>query len=202
MCLLLESIKIHNKQLCNIEFHNSRFNKARQELFDIEEVMDIKTLVNIPPNLDYLTYKCRIVYDIEIRSIEFIPYKKKKIRSLRLMRNDSIEYNYKYFDRKIFEQMLQNPGADEILIVKNGKITDTSYSNIVLFDGQKWVTPSEPLLKGTKREYLLFTGQITEEEINVDDIRLFKCAKLINAMLDIEDQEPIKISKIFDISYK
>ena len=49
--------------------------------------------------------------------------------------------------------------CDEILIIKDGHITDTSISNIVfrLPDGW-WLTPFTPLLKGIMRTYLLESG--------------------------------------------
>ena len=66
-----------------------------------------------------------------------------------------MNYDLKYFDRKIFDDLKKNIKADDILIIKNGFITDTSIANILFFDGKKWITPKKPLLKGTVRERLL-----------------------------------------------
>ncbi len=41
------------------------------------------------------------------------------------------------------------------LCVKNGLVTDCTIGNLVFFDGTGWVTPDQPLLKGTKRQALL-----------------------------------------------
>ena len=49
--------------------------------------------------------------------------------------------------------------------VKNGRLTDTSYSNIALFDGNRWVTPAHPLLKGTMRQSLIDKGLLKEKGI-------------------------------------
>jgi 4-amino-4-deoxychorismate lyase len=130
-------------------------------------------------------YKCRIIYSREIETIEFIPYTKKKIEIIKLVECDAIEYNHKYFNRKIFDDLLAESGADEILIIKEGKITDTSYSNIAFYDGNKWLTPSTPLLKGTKREKLLREGKIFKAEIVKNDLQYFQSASLINAMMDL-----------------
>ncbi len=101
---------------------------------------------------------------------------------------DSIEYNYKYENRECLNELLElKQNCDDILIVKNKKITDTSFSNIVFFDGKKWITPSTPLLKGTKREKLLSDGKIVQNEIKLNDLKYFQKAALINSMLDLED---------------
>ena len=56
---------------------------------------------------------------------------------------------------------------DDILIVKNGLLTDTSIANIALYDGNDWYTPLHPLLKGTKRAELLDKGVLKEKEIKI-----------------------------------
>ena len=85
---------------------------------------------------------------------------------------------------------------EKIVIVKQGFITDTSYANIVFFDGHKWFTPVSPLLKGTKRTFLLDKKIIEETEIRIDDLEKFKKARLINAMIDFEDKVEILVENI------
>jgi 4-amino-4-deoxychorismate lyase len=77
----------------------------------------------------------------------------------------------------------------DILIVKKGLITDTSYSNIILYDGKEWITPKSFLLNGVKRRYLLNNGIIREMNICLDDLKNFKKLSLINAMLEPRDIE-------------
>ena len=86
--------------------------------------------------------------------------------------------------------------CDDILIVMNGLITDTSLSNLVFYNGATWVTPKKPLLKGTCRERLLEEGQITECDIHVNEINRFIGCKLINAMRLPEEEEMIMISNL------
>ena len=75
-------------------------------------------------------------------------------------------------------------------------MTDTSYSNIIFFDGTKWVTPSTPLLHGTMRSFLLKNEIISEMKIKVPDMKQFQKARLINAMNPFESGKDIKIEKI------
>ncbi|MDD5571318.1 MAG: aminotransferase class IV [Bacteroidales bacterium] len=197
MCLLLETIKVLNKEFNNIELHNERFNKSRKDLFDCGDFINIKKNISIPENLDSGLYRCRVLYKKEIEKTEFIHYKPKKIKTLKIVECNEIEYSYKFADRIIFENLKNKyPDFDEILIVKNNFITDTSFSNIVFFDGGKWLTPSTPLLKGTKREDLLRKKLIFEEQIKPGDLNKFKKACLINAMLDIDENDFISIEGI------
>jgi 4-amino-4-deoxychorismate lyase len=75
--------------------------------------------------------------------------------------------------------------ADEVIIIKNGCVTDTSYTNICFFDGKEWLTPDTPLLQGTMRRYLLDKGVIREVRIRRKDIQYFKKVSLINAMMEL-----------------
>ena len=75
--------------------------------------------------------------------------------------------------------------------MKNGLITDTSYANIVFWDGQNWLTPSTPLLAGTKRARLLHESKIKEAEIRVDDLIKYEKARIINALNDLDDSQDI-----------
>ena len=56
-------------------------------------------------------------------------YCMRAISSLRLVTCDDIDYAYKSADRS---RLGLRGNADEIIIVRNGLLTDTSYSNIAL----------------------------------------------------------------------
>ena len=197
MCRLIESIKIVNLQCQNISYHNERLNRSRKELFGIDEVVDLSELISLPANLDAGTYKCRVVYSDIVHNIEFIPYMPRKINTLRLVYADEINYSYKYHDRSCIKDLMKDIEEDDILIIKNGFITDTSFSNIIFYDGSNWVTPSTYLLNGTKRQFLLNTNKILERNIHLADLKNFESALLINAMLDIENRHPVRIKNIY-----
>lgn len=124
-----------------------------------------------------------MAYDEGGFSTDFSIYYKKAINSLRIVRCDEILYDFKYTDRYLLLDLLEKKGdCDEIIIVKNSMLTDTSFSNIVLFDGDKWITPKTPLLRGTCRERLLRKGKIHEGDIFVDELKNYDKILLINAM--------------------
>ena len=196
MVELIETIKIFGRQLQNIEYHDERFNRTRKELFGITGEIDLRDSIEIPKEISSGVYKCRVTYGKEILAVEFVPYVSKNVTSIKLVVDNEINYAYKYKNRKCFEDLLFGIAEDEILIIKNGFVTDTSYSNITFYDGSGWITPTTYLLNGTKRQQLLKSGVIHEEAIRVSDVHRFQSCKLINAMLDWDESPVVRINKI------
>jgi 4-amino-4-deoxychorismate lyase len=185
MCRLIESIRLTHKTLENLSYHEARMNRARAALFGCKN--PLKLSLPLPPALDDGVYKCRVLYKEQIEQIEYHPYHPRIINTLKLIHCDIIDYAYKYENRETLNRLFaQRHECDDILIVKNLYVTDTSYSNIIFYDGQRWVTPSTPLLQGTQRQKLLDEKIIFEQEILVNDLRKFKYAKLINALIAFE----------------
>ena len=196
MSLLLETIKLQDGEYQNLFYHEQRMNRSLKTLcgeldhFDLEEFL--KHLEKPTQGL----FKCRIVYDEQSKEVEFIPYTPKLVNSLRVIEHDRISYEFKYADRKTLNKLFElRQASDDILIVKRGLVTDSSYANIVFRRGKHWYTPWSALLKGTQRAKLLEHDVIQEEEIRVEDIETFETFKLINAMLEFESPE-IDVSNI------
>lgn len=74
--------------------------------------------------------------------------------------------------------------ADDILIVRNGYLTDTSIANVALYDGDTWFTPAHPLLRGTKRSEFLDRQLIVEKDIPQICLKDYSHIMLFNAMID------------------
>jgi len=138
--------------------------------------------------LKYGWYKYRLIYTHSgVQSASVTPYQPRSIRRLRLVHADKLEYAFKYEDRSGIDQLMATRGqADDILIVKNGYLSDSSYANILLWDGSRWWTPDTPLLQGTMRQRLLSAGQVRARPIPVETIWSYERIKLVNAMLDLE----------------
>lgn len=183
----------------NLEFHQERLNRSRWKLFGLKDEIDLENIIKSGFNGAHPLagkIKCRIIYGEKIESIEFIPYQIKKINSVRLIENNEIEYPFKFEDRSAFELMKDSVTEDEIIIVKNGQITDTSYSNLIFFDGENWITPTSFLLNGTMRQLLLQSGKITEDEVNPKDLNRFISFQLINAMMDLDESPELDVAII------
>ncbi len=191
----IETIKLLGGQFSNLEYHQSRLDRTLENYFPGEKI-DLAREIQPPPNMDRALYKCRVVYSNKINSVQINPYDLKKIDSIKVIRDDLISYSYKFENRDCFLRHLRNSGGTEILIVKNGLITDTSYSNIVFCNCNSFFTPAKPLLKGTKRESLLKQGRILEKDITPEEIYNYEYLYLINSMIDLEDEVRIPIGKI------
>lgn len=198
MFRLVETIRSENGRLLNLNDHNERLNRSIRDLFGKTSAISIEDEVRIPEFAGSGILKCRVEYDMAIRKIEFIPYVARAIRSLRLIEDNTIDYSYKFNDREKIEELFSRRGdCDDILIIKNGMITDSSYANVIFRDQSgNWITPSSYLLAGTRRASLLRRGLITEATTCFKDIEKYTEVKLINAMLDIDDSEAIPVSKI------
>ena len=185
---LLETIKIDNGKVYNIEWHNRRCNKSRKELFQEQKRLNLEKFIE-PPQKGL--FRCRILYDKEVNSVEYIPYVPKIITSFKIVKSH-IDYSYKYTNRDELNKLLLNE-YDEIIIEKNGFLTDTSIANIAFYDGRQWITPIKPLLEGTIREKLLSKNLLIVKNIKSQDIQNFSHFALMNAMIGFQLQNIINI---------
>ncbi len=204
MCLLLETIRYCNGLFDNLDLHVRRMNISRYEVYgneipalslagELEKFVADKIL-----NKNSV-YKIRVIYGKEIEKIEISPYKPPEINSLKTVYNDVIDYHLKYSDRSYIEKLKTfKENNDDILIIKQGFVTDTSFANILFFNGKRWITPHAPLLKGTRRLQLLQNETVATAEIRVADLKYFKKARLVNAMIRFEDEIDVKEIKLHE----
>ena len=178
--LLLETIKINDGVIHNLPYHQKRCDTSRKTLFKTSKKLLLSMHIN-PPSKGL--YRCRILYDISIQSIEYIPYTEKKINTLKIVSSDII-YAHKYANRDSLNILLKaHQGFDEIIIARGGYLRDTTISNIAFYDEEKWYTPKKPLLEGTMRAKLLDEGLLHTKNIKTIDISHFSQVALINAMV-------------------
>jgi Branched-chain amino acid aminotransferase/4-amino-4-deoxychorismate lyase len=194
MCLLLESIKIENGHPCHLEDHIARMNDSRRSLFGFRKSIILSDQL-FDKEMKGVA-KCRIVYSDSIHSVDCQPYIPRQINTLYLIEKNDIDYTYKYADRSVFQNLPAHAPDEDFLIIKNGHITDTTFSNIVFFDGYQWITPSTYLLNGTQRQRLLRDRRILSRDTKASDLSRFLYARLINAMLDFDSTPFIDISAI------
>jgi len=134
--LLLETIKIEDGEVFNLSYHQARCDESRKALFHSTDRLDLSSLIQAPPKG---LYRCRILYDEKIHSVEYIPYSPKEIHRLKIVSSD-LEYEHKYANRDTLNKLLQaQPDTDDILIEKEGYLTDTSIANIAFYDGKQWL---------------------------------------------------------------
>jgi 4-amino-4-deoxychorismate lyase len=193
---LFESIKLLDGQFSRLNLHQDRIDTSCKSLFKIFPAWRLETHLSSCDIPAKGLYKCRVSYSSDLVKAEFIPYERKPVRTLKLIFDNEISYEHKLEDRAGLANAFAKRGScNDILIVKNGMITDTSYSNIVFGKDGKWFTPSSYLLPGTMRKYLLNSEKIEAVEITETNFRRYECFKLINALLEWDSPE-LEVSNI------
>ena len=166
--MFIETVKIVSSVVQQARRHEARMRECGLLAADF----DLQRL-QIPAEFAEGVVKCSIRYSDKVESVNYLPYSPRPIRRLKLVECDDIDYSRKYADRRTLEALREKRGeCDDVLIVKNGFVTDTSYSNIVFLE----------------------SGRIKQRRITAAGTQDFLCAYMINAMLDLEDNPfPIKI---------
>ena len=197
MCQLLETICIRDGELMHVDYHRQRMAYSAASLFPGYIPPDPEQLISLNERaLLHGTHKYRIIYGPGCLKTQIIPYPFKIIRSLKLVETD-LDYSYKYADRKALEALFEmRQHADDVLLVKDGRITDTSIANIVFVKGRQFFTPDKPLLQGTALQRLLDEKKLIATEIKPKDLKFFDSFILINAMRVVYPLKPIPISGI------
>ena len=171
----------------NLEYHNKRMNKTRYDFYHLSPI-NLANYIEIKKDK-----RVRVTYSKEIEKIEYFDLIKREFNTFKVVESD-IDYSYKFEDRRALNALKQ-PGFDEVIIIKNKLVTDTTISNLAFFDGKKWYTPKTPLLKGTKRQELIDKGFLREKEIKAEEIKNYKKFAMINAIIGFYERE-IKCIKL------
>jgi len=194
---LFETIKCKDGEFYNLEFHQARFDLARKEYYGISKKISLKEILIVPENCKTGLFRCRVIYTEEIEKVEFVPHQIRKVNSLKLVYDNEIEYGYKSANREKLSSLFNQRGdCDDILIVKNGFVTDSYTANPIFFDGQHWWAPDTTLLPGTQRAKLISERKIQVYPIGRYDITKYKFVGLINAMQNFDDMPVISTQNI------
>lgn len=192
----LETISVVNKKPLNLGYHQERIQEVFEEKFPQKKAWEIAKL--IPDILEEKWIKLRFIYNDISFKIELSPYHKKTIQKLIFVDIEQYEYPYKYEDRRFLYELLKlHPEYDEVIMVKNGLVTDATIGNIALEKNGKWYTPQYPLLNGTKRRKLLKEKILIPKNIKQEEIQEYDKIAIINAFLDLEESNILSVSNAF-----
>lgn len=194
----VETIKIENGKAQGLAYHQERMEKTIRHFFPSLYQVFLPSLEKTLTPKDYMNlYKARVVYgELGVEKVEYAPYIMRTITSLQVVEDDTIEYCFKSTDRNHINALAAKKGnCDEIIIVKHGLLTDTSFTNLAVYDGSHWLTPKRPLLPGTKRASLLNRGIIEEADISLQNLANAQKVSLFNAMIEFGKME-IPISNV------
>lgn len=185
---VFESIKIWNGIAENLQYHRARMERTAYDLWGMKEAYEnLEDRIGSIPQSGL--FKCKLSYYKKNSKFNIQAYEVKPLQRFYCLHDEQISYPYKFTDRSVFEILQQNiQPSDDVLFIQKGLLTDSLYANIAAWNGKEWHTPTDPLLKGTKRQYLLDSNQIVEHQIALTDINNYQKISLINAMLNLGDR--------------
>lgn len=199
MSRFIETIRVENGVAFLLERHQQRMERTF-EAFQKDNLIDLKEVFHSLEIPSDGLFKWRLLYDLNGDfSSELLSYQVLKFKDFQLVNDDNVNYHFKFEDRAALNQLKAQAEAQEIIIVRQGKITDTSFSNLLFKKGEHWVTPKSFLLNGVQRQYLLAENKIEEVEITLNNIIGFSHFQLINAMNRMNERTIYPIDKIINL---
>jgi 4-amino-4-deoxychorismate lyase len=178
MSRYFETIRVEHGTPQHLSYHEKRIFQT------IGKHVDLAPMIK-PPSDELL--RCKVIYDQAIQTITYTPYQPKDLKKFLLVDID-FDYNKKYLDRDNFKRLLaQHPKYDDVIMVKDGLITDTTIANTAFYMDHIWVTPKKPLLEGTARARLLDNQQLAFADLSKNDIQNTGRFAIINAMVGFKE---------------
>ncbi|WP_304235330.1 aminotransferase class IV [Jiulongibacter sediminis] len=185
MSLYFETIKYQRGEFFLLDYHEDRLNRTRFSQLGEKNGISLSAVLSDPP-ADNQLYRCRVSYGQNIIKVEYFPYSIAEHQTIGFQEVGGYTYYFKAENRDYLNESVTRSGQSDVIYLKEGQLTDASYSNLVFFNGTSWFTPETYLLNGVKRQFLMHQKLIKEAKIRLDNIHDFSKIALINAMRDFE----------------
>jgi 4-amino-4-deoxychorismate lyase len=198
MSRFLETIRISAGVPQHLEWHQRRVDDTFRHFYPAADPITLHDLIRQSPIPEAGDLRCRILYDDNGHEIGFSPLEPRIVRSLRLTDlPPDYDYQYKYADRRILELAFSRRGdADDVLLLRDGWVTDTSVANVAFLSHGRWYTPVIPLLAGTTWKRLVCAGVIVPRPIHADDLHCYEACVVFNALNDWDERLAILVDAI------
>ncbi|MCG3671229.1 aminotransferase class IV family protein [Aliarcobacter butzleri] len=183
-----ETIKCEDFEVFNLDYHQKRVANTIGLNINLQEYIN-------PISEELL--RCKLIYDENgVVDVLYFPYKKREIQSFKIIFDNEIEYSKKYLNRtKLDELYEKRDDCDEVIIIKNEIVTDTTIANIAIFYENSWITSKNCLLGGTTRARLLEEKKLLEKDITLDMLKNASKVALMNAMIGFDKIKSFKIKE-------
>lgn len=194
---LFESVCVARAAVQHGRYHEARFEASYRELFGKKPGFSLWEGLSLQGADPAKTYKLRIRYNQDGTLWELDEYRPRLPETLRLVADDTVDYALKYSDRRALDRLAARAGsAGDVLIVRQGLVTDSTYCNILFWDGREVVTPRTPLLRGTCRARLLAENRIGEADIPAEGFNRYRAFQLVNALNDFDPGRWLPVENI------
>lgn len=190
----IETIRLQGGVLHHLPLHQARVDGTLAQhalpTLDLKEV-----LAGVESQYSDGLYKCRVLYGGNDPEVEVRPYSPLVRRCVSIVNTD-MDYSYKYADRTRLDALLRSAGSDDVILVKDGLVTDSAIANLVFESSSGLFTPRVPLLAGVQREHLLQQHQIRLADIRVEELGRYEYVHFINAMVPLRTIAPFPIRRL------
>ncbi|MEO1942642.1 MAG: aminotransferase class IV [Campylobacterales bacterium] len=195
---LLESGQVWNGRLLFWEFHWERVRRSVGEIWpelltpsrlrelegEIKKGLETLYFSRWPAGRELV--RGRVLYSPTKVKVELERLGPRQFQKFKVVEVGDLDYHLKWANREKLEELKRNgEGADEVIILKNRLVTDTTISNLAFWDWEKgvWITPATPLLRGTTRERLLRRGVLKEAKIGIEELPRFNLIGMLNGVM-------------------
>jgi len=189
-----ETIGVEDGKLLNLEYHQQRVDTTRS-FFGLKDKLNLQENNFILPREG--KFRLRVDYAKEIKSFTCREFTCREFKNFRIVESD-IEYAYKYANRDELDALKTD--EKEIIIVKNGLLTDTTIANIAIKVDGIWFTPITPLLHGTTRARLIESGFLKCEDLIIKDLEKAENFAIMNALIGFHIVKKANIE--FELGFK
>lgn len=191
MSQLIESIKVLDNRIYNLSYHQQRVKESCYRLYGSNhDPINYNNIKKAISKIEKGLHKLRIVYNENEYEFSIKPYHLKPISTLKKVSISKLDYSLKFEERTQLNLLYQNRGkCDDILIIREGVVTDTYYANVAFLKNGNWFTPETPLLRGTQRQKLLDEEKLFTKSITAKEISSYSLCRLFNAMINFGEIE-------------
>ncbi len=176
MYRFFETIQYRDGVFYNLDSHQKRIARTFANFYTNDTPHDLQSLLRFDGEG---LFRCRFSYDAKGYAIEYLPYRLRTIERFYIVDSD-LHYSFKYTDRDALNNLKKGLGEnEEVLIFKDGLLSDTTFSNVAILINDEWLTPKKPLLEGC----MLSTLDIKRADISREMVFRSQKIALINSML-------------------
>ncbi len=195
--MFLETIRVQDGHARHVADHIDRMRCTALHFGFTAPALPADLDALVPHTLRTGIVRCRIVYGHTLREITFTPYRRRRLERLIAVDAGVMDYAFKYADRSpLARPQIPLTEADELLFVRGGYVTDTSYTNLILRRGDELVTPDTFLLDGTCRSRLLRTAQVRTAQVRLSDLPAYDELLLVNAMMPLDEALRLPVTSV------
>ena len=122
MCLFIESIKYKNGAFYRLDLHQMRINLVFKLYFPGFKPFQLSEIPAFKLFKKEGIYKCRIVFDNNIKEISILPYERKNFESFQLVESDIDSLPYKRAERTEITMLFNRKKTAAILLLSKTDI--------------------------------------------------------------------------------